>query len=793
MLEALRRIVEEVSAARHRDEALAIIVRRVKGAMRVDACSVYLIDSAGRHFVLMATDGLNPAQVGVFRFGRTEGLVSCVGERQEPINLAAAPDDPRYLPEPGGAHYAAFLGVPLIHLRRVLGVLVVRSVPPERFSSDEVAFLVTIAAQLAGAINDVARGDAISRLLRDQVEAPAFLQGLLPGIAGVAIGTITLPDPLADLASVPDRVPADRDVEAAVLRAAFIAAQIEIRSRSEQLGAALSVEAKAILDAYVMLLDSNRLMAAAIERIHAGNWAPGALRDTIAEYSGLFEQIDDPYLRARAEDVRGLGRRILLHLQSSSGIDRSYPERCILMGEEISLARMADIPLARLVGIVSTRGSAFSHAAILARSLGIPAVMGIGDLPIGHLDGAAAAIDGYRGRVFINPSPDVLRTFEHLIRHEESLSADLKSLRDQPAETPDGTRVHLYANVALLSDVASSLNSGAEGIGLYRTELSFMLRDRFPSEDEQYQTYRQVLQAFAPRPVIMRTLDIGGDKSLPYFPVVEENPSLGWRGIRVTLDHPEIFLIQLRAMLRANAGLNNLQVVLPMISAMEEVDAALALLNRVFHDLRDEDIAVERPRVGVMVEVPSAVALVPILAREVEFVCIGTNDLTQFLLAVDRNNNRVAGLYDNLHPAVIDAVYRTVRDVRKTGGTVSVCGEMAGDPAGAVLLLGMGVDSLSMSSPRLPRIKKVIRTVSRRQAEELLSRALAMRTAGDVRSLLNEALEQAGLGLLLGPTEISAVNLEPLNEGARLSNQSPAGGSAAAEPLAQARRGGAIT
>ena len=311
--------------------------------------------------------------------------------------------------------------------------------------------------------------------------------------------------------------------------------------------------------------------------------------------------------------------------------------------------------------------------------------------------------------------------------------------------------------MALLSDVVSSLSSGAEGIGLYRTELSFMLRDRFPSEDAQYQTYRQVLEALAPRPVIMRTLDIGGDKSLPYFPVVEENPSLGWRGIRVTLDHPEIFMIQLRAMLRANAGLNNLKVVFPMISAMEEVEAAMALFNRALHDLRDEDVAAERPQVGVMVEVPSAVTLAPILAREVDFVCIGTNDLTQFLLAVDRNNNRVAGLYDNLHPAVIDAVYRTVRDLHNAARTVSVCGEMAGDPAGAVALLGMGVDSLSMSSPRLPRIKKVIRTIPRRKAEELLGRALAMPTAGAVRSLLKEALEEAGLGLLLGPAEIDAV------------------------------------
>jgi phosphotransferase system enzyme I (PtsP) len=379
--------------------------------------------------------------------------------------------------------------------------------------------------------------------------------------------------------------------------------------------------------------------------------------------------------------------------------------------------------------------------------------MGIGELPIGRLQGATAAVDGYRGRVFINPSPAVLKNFEQIVRYEENLSRDLGSLRDQPAETPDGARVRLYSNVALLSDITSSLNSGAEGVGLYRTELSFMMRDRFPSEEEQYRTYRQVLEAFAPQPVAMRTLDIGGDKPLPYFPVIEDNPFLGWRGIRVTLDHPEIFLIQLRAMLRANAGLGNLQVVFPMISVMEEVDAALALLKQAYQDLREEKLPAAAPQTGVMVEVPSAIYLAPILARAVDFVSIGTNDLTQYMLAVDRNNIRVAGLYDSLHPAVIEAIFHTVRDVHRHGKQVSVCGEMAGDPASAIILFGLGIDVLSMASPRLLRIKKVIRTFTRSQAEDLLGCALAMRTAGAVRALLNKALQQAGLDMLIGPTE----------------------------------------
>jgi phosphotransferase system enzyme I (PtsP) len=425
------------------------------------------------------------------------------------------------------------------------------------------------------------------------------------------------------------------------------------------------------------------------------------------------------------------------------------------MGEEISLARMTDVPVTNLVGIVGTRGSVFSHAVILARSLGIPAVMGLGDVQIGHLNNAAAAIDGYRGGVFINPSPPLLQHFEEMVRHEEALSADLRIVRDKTAITPDGTRVSLYSNAALLTDLDSSLNNGAEGIGLYRTELGFVARDRFPSEEEQYQTYRQVLEAFAPRPVIIRTLDIGGDKPLPYFPVTENNPFLGWRGIRVTLDRPEIFLIQLRAMLRANAGLNNLQVAFPMISAMEEVEAAIALLNRAYFDLQSEDFSGTKPPLGVLVEVPSAAYLARLLIQVVDFVSIGTNDLTQFLLAVDRNNERVAALYDSLHPAVISSVYQIVRDVHDAGKQVSVCGEMAGDPAGAILLLGMGVDVLSMASPRLPRIKKIIRTIPQRQARELLFDALLSRTGGAVRALLNDALQQAGLSMLISPVEVA--------------------------------------
>ncbi|MEO7558513.1 MAG: putative PEP-binding protein, partial [Gammaproteobacteria bacterium] len=301
----------------------------------------------------------------------------------------------------------------------------------------------------------------------------------------------------------------------------------------------------------------------------------------------------------------------------------------------------------------------------------------------------------------------------------------------------------------LLSDLSISQNSDVEGIGLYRTEFPFMVRERFPGEEEQRLIYRQVLEAFSPKPVTLRTLDVGGDKSLPYFPIHEDNPFLGWRGIRITLDHPEIFLVQLRAMLCASTGLTNLHVLLPMISTVAEVDDALKLLRRAYEELIDAGESIVMPRVGVMIEVPSAVYQADIIAKRVDFLSVGTNDLTQYLLAVDRNNARVAELYDSLHPAVLQALMQVVAGAHRHHKPVTVCGEMAGDPASAILLLGMGIDSLSMSVVSLPRVKWVMRNFTRVQAQRLLEEVLQFEDAHAIRRHLNKALEHAGLGSLI--------------------------------------------
>ena len=750
MLEVLRRIIQEVDAAADLRQALDLIVHHVKRAMSVDVCSVYLADFEHHQHVLMASDGLNPEAVGRVRLALSEGLIGLVHERAEPLNLEDGPQHPRYrfIAETGEVRYHAFLGVPIIRHRKVLGVLVVRQCERRRFDEDEVTFLVTLAAQLAGAISHAELSGGVGGLRNGPASASRFIEGL-PGAPGVAVGTAVVVFPPADLEAVPDRPAQDVAAEQAAFLSAVEQVQNEIKALRAQVGRQMPVEDRALFDAYVMMLGSESLIGGTVQRIHAGNWAPGALRATIAEHARIFDEMEDAYLRERGADIREIGRRILVRLDAGHLDVKEYPERTILVGEEVNGPQLSEVPYGRLAGVVSARGSGSSHVAILARALGIPAVMGVSDLPVSRLDGQELLIDGYRGRLFVKPTPAMRAEFMRLAREETELMAELSELTPLPAETLDGVRVPLYVNTGLLSDISPSLRSGAEGVGLYRTEFPFMARDRFPGEDEQLNVYRQVLEAFAPRPVTLRTLDVGGDKALPYFPIEEDNPFLGWRGIRITLDQPDIFLTQLRAMLRADVGFGNLRLMFPMISTLAELDEALALLSRAVRELAEEGMPVVRPPVGVMIEVPSAVYQSAVIAQRVDFLSVGTNDLTQYLLAVDRNNARVAKLYDPLHPAVLRALVQIVEGAHRHRKPVSVCGEMAGDPAVTLLLLGMGIDNLSMSVVGLPRVKWVIRSFTQARARELLQEALQLEDAVAIRGLLNTALERAGLGGLV--------------------------------------------
>lgn len=754
MLKTLRRIVQQVSAAHNSGEALEIVVKQVKEAINTQACSIYLLDPRSNELVLMATEGLNKIMVGKVRMHTNQGLIGLVSQREEPINLEDALSHPSFvfLASLGEERFHAFLGVPLIHHRQLRGVLVVQQQQKRRYDESEEAFLITLCAQLAAVIAHAeAMGTSFVTINNEQIthQSEAITLNGKACVPGVGIGTAVTVYAKAHLSAVPDRQAQDIEAEIELFEQALQATREEIQALSHRLTETLKPDDLALFGAYLGILDKASLGDEVAEEIRQGHWAQGALRRVIERHVNHFATMEDQYLQERAADIKDLARRVLGYLQQKSNTRTEFPNQVILVGDEVMAADLAEIPEGRLVGIVSSKGSSNSHVAILARAMGIPTVMGVTGTLFSSLEGKDLVVDGYYGLIYISPSPDLRDEFALLAQEERELNADLAALRDLPAKTPDGHLVSLCVNTGLLTDASVSLSVGAEGVGLFRTEISFMGKDRFPAEQEQQIIYKQLLQSFSPRPVVMRTLDIGGDKSLPYFPVEEDNPFLGWRGIRITLDHPEIFLVQARAMLRASESLNNLRIMLPMITTVTELDHALHLLQRAHLELIEEGHEIVWPSVGVMIEVPSAVYQAGELAKRVDFISVGSNDLTQYLLAVDRNNSRVASLYDPLHPAVLQALQHIVLKTHQHHKKVSICGEMANDPVSVILLLGMGFDMLSMNAGSLLRVKWVIRNFTLQQARELLQEVLTLENPTMIRVHLERALDKAGLGGLI--------------------------------------------
>lgn len=751
MLDQLRGIVQRVNAAKDLQSALNIIVRRVREALKTQVCSVYLFDTDINSHVLMASEGLKEEAVGHVSLNIGEGLVGLVAKHAEPINLQDASTHPsyHYIEETGEEIFHAFLGVPIIHHRSVLGVLVVQHEERRAFDEGEEAFLITLSAQLAAVIAHAEATGAIQGVSPSGHKVSDTVFPGVSGASGVAIGEVVVVFPPADLNLIPERKTKDIEKEIEFFNSCLNAVQEDMRELNAQIADQIAEEERQLFDVYVRMLDDDALGNEVVEKIKMGSWAQGALAYVANEHIRNFEMMSDDYLRERAVDIRDLCSRVLFYLQQKEPVTTEYTEDTILISEELTPAMLAEVPKEKLNGLISVKGSGNSHVAILARTMGIPTVMGAVDLPLNQLDGKQVIVDGYKGEVISNPSDIVLTRFRNTIKEQDELIAGLEDLKDLPCITADDHRVHLWVNTGLISDVMHSLDQGAEGIGLFRTEVPFLLSERFPSEQEQTDLYREQLEAFAPKLVTMRTLDIGGDKDLSYFPIDEENPFLGWRGIRVTLDHPEIFMAQVRAMLRASIGLENLQIMLPMISNINEVNAAMQLIKRAYRELLQEHLDVKFPPIGVMIELPAAVYQTQALAKLVDFISVGSNDLTQYLLAVDRNNPRVANLYSAFHPAVLSALYHVVSEAQREEKPVSICGEMAGDPGAAVLLMAMGFDILSMNAAALLKVKSVIRSVSLEAAQDLLDQVMQMEDAQMIRSAVDLTLYNAGVDRLL--------------------------------------------
>ena len=579
----------------------------------------------------------------------------------------------------------------------------------------------------------------------------------VPGSPGLAVGKGVTPQLAMNIRNLALRKSDNADQQVSYYREAVERTRAQVNALSNDLKDTIPDDVRAIFQLYHHLLDANSLGREVETKISEGWDAASSLKQVVEDYAERFKSMDDPYMQERAIDIIDLSDRILVNIfaQLSNTSEESKPidEDSILVAEEVSATMLAEFPREHLKGILSIKGSNNSHAAILARAMGVPAVMGLQNVSPGLLNHKQILIDGYSGDVVVSPEGSILEEFEQLIAEETLLSKKIDEEEGKPAETLDGCPILLLINAGLSAQTENFHLSDAKGIGLYRTEIPFMLRDRFPSETEQISLYKSVFEQLPEAEVTLRTLDIGGDKPLSYFPIVEENPFLGWRGIRTTLDHPEIFLVQIRAMLKASANLQNLRIMLPMISSVTEVVEAKRLIDQAFHEVTEETKALNktiyRPKVGIMIEVPSVLYQLPQMARLVDFFSVGSNDLTQYLLAVDRNNPRVAGLFTSYHPAVLNALFSVVNQSDALNVPVTICGELAGEPGGALLLMAMGYRKLSMSPHNLRKIKWVMRKVNLQEAELVMAEALSVDTPTQVIELLNRYLEQNGLGGLV--------------------------------------------
>ncbi|AZZ97361.1 phosphoenolpyruvate--protein phosphotransferase [Pseudoalteromonas sp. R3] len=752
MLATLRTIAEVVSQQDNLETALSRFVMMVKEAMHTECCSVYFADYSQDNFVLMASDGLNPDAVGQFRVGFTEGLVGLVAQREEPINIAHAQSHPRFKlhAEVHEEGYNAFLSVPVVHQRKVLGVIVVQQREERVFSHDEESFLITLSAQLASQLAQVELQSVLKQ------DASSHKTSVLKGVAsapGIALGEAFVVIPKLDFASIESQQCEQIHQQRQLFQQAVAATRQEFHVLKNTLSDSLPKEALAVFEVYQQLLDARSLGQRVEQELEQGWNAKSALKHVIVELVTQFEAMSDPYIRERAVDVRDLGLRVLHHLVSTESMVKSYPDNTILIANELTPAMLAEVPKDKLKGVISVHGSANSHASILTRAMGIPAIWGIEDIPLLQFDGKDMILDAYAGRVYISPS-DVLRNeYSALKLKEGQLHDKFEAEHHLSSVTADGERISLLLNAGLDLSTEHLSAKYCDGVGLYRTEAWFMQRGQFPSQAEQESWYRDVLARYHPEPVIMRTLDIGGDKVLDYFNISEDNPFLGWRGIRVTLDHPELFLDQLKAMLKANAGLGNLRIMLPMVSHTEEVDEALALLEQAYFELQeewaDQFYTIDKPDIGVMLEVPSSIFLLPEWAEKVDFCSVGSNDLTQYLLAVDRANAQVAELFEPYHPSVLRVLKKIADDCQQLELPFSLCGELGGEPEGAILLVAMGFRRLSMNISSLNKIKWTLRRLAVKDMETLLNQCLMVSSAKQVHRLLREFLIAHGLSELL--------------------------------------------
>ncbi|WP_447334894.1 phosphoenolpyruvate-protein phosphotransferase PtsI [Klebsiella quasipneumoniae] len=535
----------------------------------------------------------------------------------------------------------------------------------------------------------------------------------------------------------------DQEVERFLSGRAKASAQLEVIKTKA--GETFGEEKEAIFEGHIMLLEDEELEQEIIALIKDKHMtADAAANEVIDGQATALEELDDEYLKERAADVRDIGKRLLRNILGLAIIDLSaIQDEVILVAADLTPSETAQLNLKKVLGFITDAGGRTSHTSIMARSLELPAIVGTGSITAQVKNGDHLILDAVNNQVLINPSNEQIEALRNLQAQVAEEKAELAKLKDLPAITLDGHQVEVCANIGTVRDVEGAERNGAEGVGLYRTEFLFMDRDALPTEEEQFAAYKAVAEACGSQAVIVRTMDIGGDKELPYmnFPK-EENPFLGWRAVRIAMDRKEILRDQVRAILRASA-FGKLRIMFPMIISVEEVRALKKEIEIYKQELRDEGKAFDESiEIGVMVETPAAATIARHLAKEVDFFSIGTNDLTQYTLAVDRGNDMISHLYQPMSPSVLNLIKQVIDASHAEGKWTGMCGELAGDERATLLLLGMGLDEFSMSAISIPRIKKIIRNTNFEDAKVLAEQALAQPTTDELMTLVNKFIEE---------------------------------------------------
>ncbi|HVE03338.1 MAG TPA: phosphoenolpyruvate--protein phosphotransferase [Rhizomicrobium sp.] len=741
LLRRLREIMAEQSSAQTRLDKLVTVIAT---NMVAEVCSIYL-RRAGKALELFATEGLNRSAVHNTRLKEGEGLVGLVAETAEPVNLSDAPSDPHfsYRPETGEDPYKSFLGVPIVRGGQVFGVLTVQNRAAVLYAEEEVEALQTVSMVLAEV---VAQGGLFNIAELDEpelrVDRPRVFHG--EGLSeGVAVGRVVLHEPRV----LVERMIADNPAEELTrLEDAIGSLRDSVDEMLDSRELDLTGEGREVIEAYRLFAHDQGWRQRMRDAIRTGLTAEAAVERVQDEMRVRVHRLDDPALRERLHDLDDLARRLLHHLTGSSAV-QELPLNAVVVARAMGPAELLDYGRERLVGLVLEDAASMSHVAIVARSMGLPLIGSAEGITDSARVGDTIVVDGESGEAHLRPQTEIVAAFEAKRTLREHAQARFAALRDLPAVTKDGVQIKLMMNAGLLLDMPHLAESGADGIGLFRTELQFMIGETMPRLADQAAFYRNIIEAAGDKPVVFRTLDLGGDKVLPYARWEREgNPALGWRAIRIALDRPALLRYQVRALLMAAAG-RTLRILLPMVSNVDEFNRARSMVDREIE--RARLVSMERPRqvlVGAMLEVPSLAFMLPQLMRNADFVSIGSNDLLSFAFAVDRTNPRVARRYDNLNPAALTLIRLIVNSSAEAHGELSLCGEMAGKPLDAMALLGLGLRTLSMSPANIGPIKMMIRSMALAEVAPFVDK-LCGRTDHSLRTRLTAFAAERGIVL----------------------------------------------